>query len=54
MKDRLLAALSQESTYRGVVALVGAFGIVVEPDKAEAIIAAVLAVIGAINVLKNK
>lgn len=54
MKDRIITALSQESTYRGIVAISGAFGIVIEPDKSEAIIAAVLAVIGAINVLKNK
>lgn len=45
---------SQESTWRGIVALLTAFGVTLEPDKANAIIAAGLFVIGTINFAKDK
>ena len=44
----------QESTWRGIIALAAAFGIHFEPQFAEAIITVALALIGSINVVKNK
>lgn len=45
---------SQESTWRGITAIVTAFGVALEPSKAEAIIAIGLFVIGTINIAKDK
>lgn len=46
--------LTQESTWRGIIAVLGACGIIIQPELSEAIITVVLAVIGSINILKNK
>ena len=51
---RLLTALSQESTWRGIIAISAACGIQAKPELAEAIITVALALIGTINVAKNK
>ena len=50
--DRLLEKLSQESTWRGLVALAMAFGVITDPQKAAQIIAGGMAIIGLINVCK--
>jgi hypothetical protein len=52
--SRLMHKLSQESTWRGLVALAMAFGTTVDPARAEQIIAGGLAIIGLINVIKEK
>ena len=52
--DRLLAKLSEESTWRGIVALLMALGSTIDPDRANAIIAAGLTIIGLINVIKRQ
>jgi len=51
---RILQALSQESTWRGLIAISAACGIQAKPELSEAIITVALALIGAINVAKNK
>lgn len=52
--NRIVTALKQESTWRGIIAISAAFGIVIEPQISESIIALALALIGSINVLKDK
>jgi len=49
-----LYRLSEPSTWRGLIALLTAGGIVLSPDQSSAIIAAGLAVIGAINVIRKE
>jgi hypothetical protein len=45
--------LKQESTWRGLIAIATAFGVVFSPEQANAIIAAGLATIGVINTFKK-
>lgn len=52
--NRILHALSQESTWRGIIAISAACGIQAKPELSEAIITVALALIGSINVCKNK
>ena len=51
--DRLLDKLAQESTWRGIVALLMAVGVTLEPGRMDAIVAAGMTIIGIINVVKN-
>ena len=46
--------IKQESTWRGIILLLTAFGVQLAPELQEAIITVGLAIVGAINVLKNK
>jgi len=46
--------LSQESTWRGIVAVLTAFGVTLDPERANAIMAVGLCIIGTINVTKDK
>lgn len=50
----MIQKLTEPSTIRGVIALLGAFGITVQPEYHEHIIAAVLALIGIINVWRKE
>jgi hypothetical protein len=50
----MIEKLTQPSTIRGIIALLGAFGITVQPEYHEHIIAAVLALIGIINVWRKE
>lgn len=50
MKDFLLTRLHEASTWRGLVALLTAVGVVLTPEQTEAVVAAGLAVIGALGV----
>lgn len=50
----LLDKLAEPSTIRGIIALLGAVGITVQPEYHEHIIAAVLALIGIINVWRKE
>lgn len=45
---------SQESTWRGLTGILTAFGVLIEPAKAEAIIAGGMFIIGSINFAKDK
>ena len=49
-----VARFSQESTWRGLVAMLTGFGVVIEPSKADAIIAGGLFIIGTINFAKDQ
>lgn len=50
---RITDALKHESTWRGIIALLASFGVFVEPQFAEHTIAAGLALIGGINIVKK-
>jgi hypothetical protein len=50
----MIEKLTEPSTIRGIIALLGAFGITVQPEYHEHIIAAVLALIGIINVWRRE
>jgi hypothetical protein len=54
LADSALTRLSQESTWRGILAIITASGVYLNPAHADAIIALGLFLIGAINVAKNK
>jgi len=47
--DYLLDRLKEASTWRGIIAIITAFGVVFSPDQVEAIVATGLAVIGVIG-----
>lgn len=51
--DRLISALKQESTWRGLIAIAMALGIHLEPELQNAILTVGLALIGSINVGKK-
>jgi hypothetical protein len=46
--------IKQKSTWRGLILMLTAFGVQIAPELQEAIITVGLAIVGAINVLKNK
>lgn len=50
--NRILEALRQESTWRGMIAIAMSLGVTLEPELQNHIIAVGLALIGAINVGK--
>ena len=52
--DKIAEKLLEPSTWRGIIALVGAVGLILKPENAAAILAAVLALIGAINVARTE
>lgn len=49
--ETILKYLSQSSTYKGLFSVLAAFGVVMKPELADAIIACALGIIGLINVL---
>jgi hypothetical protein len=51
--DTLLARLGENSTWRGLLLVATAVGVKMEPQLAESIIAAGLAAVGLINVLRK-
>ena len=55
--SKLLTALlekgSQESTWRGLIQLLTAFGVALKPELAAAIVATGMSLIGLINVIKK-
>ena len=50
----ILDRLSESSTYRGAIFLLGALGVTLVPEQANAIAAASMAVVGAINVFRKQ
>lgn len=52
--DTVLNFLGQQSTWKGLVGIVTAAGVVISPDMAQAIIATGMALIGLINVFRNE
>lgn len=49
----ILERLAQESTWRGIITVIGAFGVAVSPELANHIIAGALAIVGIINIAKK-
>lgn len=49
----ILAALKQESTWRGIIAIATAAGVSISPDLATHVIAVGMALIGTINIAKK-
>ena len=52
--ETILKYLNQSSTYKGLFSVLAAFGVVLKPELADAIIACALGVIGLINVLVDE
>lgn len=52
--ETILKYLNQSSTYKGLFSVLAAFGVVMKPELADAIIACALGVIGLINVCVNE
>lgn len=51
--NTILNYLGQSSTWRGIILVAGSFGIVLEPELQNHIVAAALGAVGIINVLRN-
>ncbi len=49
--DILFKYLSQSSTYKGLFALLAAFGVIISPELSDAIIACALGIIGLVDVV---
>ncbi|CDC20219.1 unknown [Clostridium sp. CAG:306] len=49
--ETILRYLGQSSTYKGLFSVLAAFGVVLKPEMADAIIACALGIIGLINVI---
>ncbi len=52
--ETVLKYLNQASTYKGLFSVLAAFGVVLKPELADAIIACALGVIGLINVIVDE
>lgn len=52
--DWLLSRLQEASTWRGIIGVLTSAGVVISPDKASAIIATGLALMGLVNILRNE
>ena len=50
----LLDRLKEQNTWRGIILLATAFGMKLDPDQSEAIIAGGLAIVGLINVFSKE
>ena len=46
LKQFFINRLKEQSTYRGIIVILGIFGVSIEPEKSEAIIAACIAMYG--------
>lgn len=51
--QKIIDALKQESTWRGIIAIVTALGVTISPDLSGHIIALGLSLIGTINITKK-
>jgi hypothetical protein len=51
--NTLLGKLAENSTWRGLILLATALGVRLDPEQANAIIAAGLAIVGVVNVLRK-
>jgi hypothetical protein len=54
MKNILISYLKQESTWRGIIQIVTAAGIALNPAQAAALIAVGTALVGIVNTFKNR
>jgi hypothetical protein len=53
-KQYLLKKFREESTWRGAIAIIASFGIILEPEQANSIVALGLFAIGLINACKDQ
>lgn len=51
--DWLLARLSENSTWRGIISVLTAFGVAIKPDKMAAIVSTGMALVGIINIFRQ-
>lgn len=54
MLKTILEYASQQSTWKGLIGLTTALGVVLSPEQSAAIIAAGMALVGVINVFRNE
>lgn len=54
MFKTILEYLSQQSTWKGIIGIVTAAGVAISPELSAAIVAAGMAAIGLINVVRNE
>lgn len=54
MFKTILEYLNQQSTWKGLLGLVTAAGVILSPDQSAAIIATGMALVGLINVFRNE
>lgn len=54
MFDTIINYLTQQSTWKGLVGLATAAGVVISPELSAQIIAAGMAIVGLINVIRNE
>jgi hypothetical protein len=52
--DYLLSRLKEKSTYAGIGALLGAFGLVIDPETFSAAVAALIALVGLWEVFRRE
>jgi hypothetical protein len=52
--DYILKRLQEQSTYKGAIFVIAASGISVDPEKANAIAAAAMALVGVINIFRKE
>lgn len=52
--NRLFQMMGETSTWRGLLSILTAFGVVLQPEQASAIIAGGMAVIGLVNVFRKE
>lgn len=52
--EKLLKYAKQPSTWRGVITVLGAFGVYISPELAEAIIATAIGAYGIVEVIRNE
>jgi uncharacterized membrane protein len=50
----ILQLLKQPSTYKGLVLILGAVGLVISPEQAQSIVAAVIAILGVWEAFRNE
>jgi hypothetical protein len=52
--DYILARLKERSTYSGILALLSAIGLTVDPEQAAAVVAVVMALVGVFEVFRKE
>lgn len=53
MSEKIVARMTQNSTWRGLILLAACVGLVFQPDHAAGITASALGLVGAINVARS-
>ena len=53
MSPLIIERFQQESTWRGIITVIMAVGVVLNPDQIEAVVSVGLAIVGLINICKK-